>query len=476
MSVKSGQAVTAVFTTSHPTTGAATDADSTPTGTLYVNGTADAASVTVTNITTGVYKAAVTLPSLSAGDVVDIRIAATVNSVAGTGVVWSEVADTKRVSDLNDVSTAQVNTEADTALSDINLDHLLKTATAAADMTAEVTDGSVISRMLANGDTSAFDPSTDGLQPIRDQGDAAWATATGFSTHSAADAADAVWNEAIADHTTSTTFGGKNQKAVPSETAADYKADVSGLATGTNVSDLQTHGDSTWATATSVTVSDKTGFSLSAAGIQAIWDALSSALTTVGSIGKRVVDYLTGDAYTRLGAPAGASVSADIAEVKGETASIVADTNEVQAELADGGRTDLLIDAILADTNELQTDDTPTTLATIEGKIDTVDTNVDAILADTGTDGVVVASFTTAGAAAINAQVLDVLTVDVLANSVATLGSRPTIGQALYAVHQFLQERAVSGTTVTIDDPEGNVLMTFTLDDGDAPTSQTRAS
>ena len=50
------------------------------------------------------------------------------------------------------------------------------------------------------------------------------------SSHSAADAADAVWDEAIAGHTTGTTFGGKNQKVVPSETINDYKADVSALA------------------------------------------------------------------------------------------------------------------------------------------------------------------------------------------------------------------------------------------------------
>jgi hypothetical protein len=41
-----------------------------------------------------------------------------------------------------------------------------------------------------------------------------------------------------------------------------------------------------------VLVSDKTGFSLSSAGIQAIWDALTSALTTAGSIGKRIADNL----------------------------------------------------------------------------------------------------------------------------------------------------------------------------------------
>jgi hypothetical protein len=71
-----------------------------------------------------------------------------------------------------------------------------------------------------------------------------------------------------------------------------------------------------------VAAGSKTGYTLSAAGVQAIWDALSSALTTVGSIGKRLVDYLTGDIFARIGAPAGASVSADVAAVKGDTAAI----------------------------------------------------------------------------------------------------------------------------------------------------------
>lgn len=44
------------------------------------------------------------------------------------------------------------------------------------------------------------------------------------------------------------------------------------------------------------TVGDKTGFSLSVAGIQAIWDALTSALSTANSIGKGLVDLL--GAYT----------------------------------------------------------------------------------------------------------------------------------------------------------------------------------
>jgi hypothetical protein len=82
-----------VFTTRVFSTGVATNADSLPTGTLYVNGTADAASVTVTNVATGIYKAAVTLPTLAVGDVVDLRIAATVSSVADTEVIWSDTKD-----------------------------------------------------------------------------------------------------------------------------------------------------------------------------------------------------------------------------------------------------------------------------------------------------------------------------------------------------------------------------------------------
>jgi hypothetical protein len=40
------------------------------------------------------------------------------------------------------------------------------------------------------------------------------------------------------------------------------------------------------------TNNDKTGYALSSAGVQAIWDALTSALTTVGSIGKLIVTNL----------------------------------------------------------------------------------------------------------------------------------------------------------------------------------------
>lgn len=44
---------------------------------------------------------------------------------------------------------------------------------------------------------------------------------------------------------------------------------------------------------------DKTGYALSAAGVQAIWDALTSALTTVNSIGKLLVDNVNATISSR---------------------------------------------------------------------------------------------------------------------------------------------------------------------------------
>ncbi len=110
MSVKSGQPITWEFVTSDPSTGAATDADSTPTCVLSVNGTDNGATVIVTKKATGHYKAALTLPTLSAGDSCVLWASATVGGVVGRGIVWQDVADTKRISDLNDLAAGAAMT------------------------------------------------------------------------------------------------------------------------------------------------------------------------------------------------------------------------------------------------------------------------------------------------------------------------------------------------------------------------------
>lgn len=84
-------------------------------------------------------------------------------SVEADGMVH---ADMKEVEGGDATDALQAGAQA--AIEANNLDHLAKTATAAPDMTTEVADNTILSRMLANGDTSAFDPSTDGLQPFRD--------------------------------------------------------------------------------------------------------------------------------------------------------------------------------------------------------------------------------------------------------------------------------------------------------------------
>jgi len=131
------------------------------------------------------------------------------------------------ISNLNDISTAQVNTEVDTALSDLNLDHLMKVAVVGTD----VIDNSVFAKLVSKSATADWDDfvnTTDSLQAIKDLGDSAWITATGFSTHSAADvwtsatrtltafslnagltaaAIDSIWDEVQSGHSTAGTFG-----------------------------------------------------------------------------------------------------------------------------------------------------------------------------------------------------------------------------------------------------------------------------
>lgn len=87
------------------------------------------------------------------------------------------------------ISLANINAEADTALADINLDHLLFTAVPITLEDAVDTD-SVMGHLLHDSTGTGtggggFNRETDSLEAIRDQGDSAWITATGFSTHTA---------------------------------------------------------------------------------------------------------------------------------------------------------------------------------------------------------------------------------------------------------------------------------------------------
>ena len=69
-----------------------------PAGVLYVDGTANAASVTISG--SNPYKWTVTLPTLTAGQCVSMYVTATIATIATGSVVAEDVADTVRLSDV----------------------------------------------------------------------------------------------------------------------------------------------------------------------------------------------------------------------------------------------------------------------------------------------------------------------------------------------------------------------------------------
>ena len=94
----------------------------------------------------------------------------------------------------------------------------------------------------------------------------------------------------------------------------------------------------------------------------------------------------TADMQPKLGTPAGASISADIATVDANVDAVLADTNELQTDWADGGRLDLILDArasqTTADAIETDTQDIQSRLpaALVGGRMDS---DVEAINNDT---------------------------------------------------------------------------------------------
>ena len=125
----------------------------------------------------------------------------------------------------------------------------------------------------------------------------------------------------------------------------------------------------------------------------------------------------TGDSFARLGLPAGASVSADIAAI------------------------------------EAQTDDIGAAGA-----------------------GLTAVPWNAAWDAEAESEVTDALNA-ILTDSIPADGTLPTLRQALYMLVQFMLERSVSGTTVTVKKADGaTALFTLTLDDATSPLSITRAT
>ena len=202
------------------------------------------------------------------------------------------------------------------------------------------------------------------------------------------------------------------------DAAVSTRATAAALTTAQNDLDTLTGSDgATLATAQGNYAPAKAGDAMALTSAErttltaAVWNALTSGMSTAGSIGKKLADWTihsasdvwaagtrtltaatnitstggttvpqTGDSFARLGAPAGASVSADVAAVKAETALIVADTNELQTDWANGGRLDLILDTAAAGSASAGDIAAAVLAAAIDGAID-LETAVKYILA-----------------------------------------------------------------------------------------------
>jgi hypothetical protein len=115
----------------------------------------------------------------TATDVTNGVTASTVTDKTGYSISGSKTT----LDALNDVSTAEVNTQVDTALSDIGLDHLVSASVTGTD----ITDNSIIARMVsksATADWDSFDNTTDALEALADAGgDATAANQTTIINH-----------------------------------------------------------------------------------------------------------------------------------------------------------------------------------------------------------------------------------------------------------------------------------------------------
>lgn len=198
MTVKTGQVIAGQFVT-RDADGYLKNADALPTGTFVMDGVNDAAVVTIANVSTGVYSRSVTLPALTAGQAVQVRIAYTLDAVTSGGIVWEDWADTKLTSDLQDpsVATIQSGLATATALATVQAD-LDNPSQYKADVSALALQASVddLEGRLTSTRAGYLDNLSAGIPTAAAIATAVWAAGTrtlsSFGTL-VADVATAVW-------------------------------------------------------------------------------------------------------------------------------------------------------------------------------------------------------------------------------------------------------------------------------------------
>jgi hypothetical protein len=260
----------------------------------------------------------------------------------------------------------------------------------------------------------------------------------------AAENADAVWDEAIAGHagagSTGEALSAAGAAGDPWITAlpGSYTAGQAGYIVGTNVN---------------ATVSSR-ATQTSADSIKSVTDILNGMIETgAGSpTYYRYTDGALEQAPTGGSAPT-ASAIAD--EVQTRTIAAVTTVNGLAANTVTAAA--LAADAV----TEIQSGLSTLTAAGVRTAVGLASANLDTQL-----DALPTASE--------NATAVNTMT---LTESYAADGATMTPAQAFYMIWSLLAERGISGTTLTAKKLDGSTTsMTFTLDSATTPTEQTRAT
>jgi hypothetical protein len=309
-----------------------------------------------------------TADAFAANAIVAATLAA--NCITATQIADAAIDNATFAADVGSTAYATniIALAADKAIVERQLDHLLDVATAGVDMTTECTDGSVISRIISNSDTSLFVPATSNLTTM-------FAAIVADTNELQTDwvnggRLDLILDIIAADTTTDipATLATLVAAVITNAAGVDIAADIIALKAETalivaDTNELQTDWHD----------GGRLDLILDAAGGAA--DPLLNAVPGaygVGTAGEALgfIDNLYAAVITNA---AGVDIAADIIALKAETALIVADTNELQTDWHDGGRLDLILDIIAADT----TTDIPATLATLVAAVITNAAGVD---------------------------------------------------------------------------------------------------
>lgn len=274
-------------------------------------------------------------------DKIDVVDGIVDNILVDTAVIGAAGAG---LTDLGGMSTgmkAEVNVECDGSMVTYGLDHLVSASVAGGD----ITDNSIVAKLVSKESTADWDDfvnTTDSLQAMRDRGDAAWTTGA----------------------------GGTPPQLMQSTTIASLASQTSFTLTAGSAD------DDAYNSCVIIITDQSTGVQKAHGSIS---DYTGSSKTVTLSADPGIFTVATGDTVdimSPLGAAGSGPSAATVADAVWDEATSGHTTSGTFGEQL---KTD--VDAILADTNELQSDDIPGSLSTISGKIDTVDNLVDTEVA-----------------------------------------------------------------------------------------------